>query len=76
MKLYCAPGACSLAPHIALREAGLSFELEKVDLASEQTESGEDFTQVKPKGYVPALRLDNGEILTEAAVLLRHEITA
>lgn len=72
MKLYYASGACSLAPHIALREAGFSFELEKVDLTSKQTESGADFTKVNSKGYVPALKLDNGETLTEVAVLLQY----
>jgi glutathione S-transferase len=72
MKLYFAPGACSLATHIVLREAGYTFDLEKVDLAKKQTASGEDYTQINPKGYVPALRLGNGEVLTEAAVTLQY----
>ena len=71
MKLYYAPGACSLAPHMALREAGLEFELEQVDLTNGKTASGEDFTRINPLGYVPCLRRDDGETLTECAVLLQ-----
>jgi glutathione S-transferase len=72
MKLYYAPGACSLSPHITAREAGVEIELEKVDLAARKTESGEDFNEINPKGYVPALRLDNGEILTEGPVIVQY----
>ena len=71
MKLYYSPGACSLAPHMALREAGLVFELEQVDLGTRKTATGADFTAINPKGYVPCLQLDNGAILTECAVLLQ-----
>jgi glutathione S-transferase len=72
MKLYYYPGASSMAVHIAMRETGLSFEIDKVDLREKKTESGEDFNQVNPKGYVPALRLDDGQVLTEDAVLLQY----
>ena len=72
MKLYFAAGACSMAPHIVLREADYAFDLESVDLTKKQTASGEDYTRINPKAYVPALRLDNGEVLTEVAVVLQY----
>ena len=72
MKLYYTPGACSMAPHIVLREAGLTFDLEKVDLGKKKTASGEDYNKINPKGSVPAIRLDDGQILTEVAVILQY----
>ena len=70
MKLYLAPGACSLADHIALHEAGLEFDRIRVDLPKKRTEDGGDFNEVNPKGYVPALVLDDGQLLTENVAIL------
>lgn len=72
MKLYYSPGACSLSPHIVANEAGIAVELEKVDLASHKTASGQDFTTINPKGYVPSLRLDDGSILTEGPAIVQY----
>jgi len=72
MKLYFSPGACSLSPHIVLREAGLDFDTEKVNLADKKTASGGDFRGINPKGYVPALQLDNGEVLTEGPAIVQY----
>jgi glutathione S-transferase len=72
MKLYHSPGACSLAVHIVLREAGLPFELVKVDLATHRLEDGSDYHAVSPRGYVPLLQLDDGTRHTEAAALLQY----
>jgi glutathione S-transferase len=72
MKLYFAPGACSLSPHIVLRETGANFELEKVSLQEKKTASGADYAGVNPKGQVPVLELDNGERLTEGPVIVQY----
>jgi glutathione S-transferase len=72
MKLYYAPGACSLSPHIVLREAGLNFELEQVDNKEKKTKSGQNFWDVNPKGQVPVLELDEGGRLTEGPVIVQY----
>jgi glutathione S-transferase len=72
MKLYYAPGACSQAAHIVAREAGLEIELANVRFPDKVTDDGEKLTDVNPKGAVPALRLDDGEVLTENAVILQY----
>ena len=72
MKLYYAPGACSLSPHIVAHEADIELDLEKVDLKSKKTASGKDFLTINPKGYVPALELDNGQVLTEGPAIVQY----
>jgi glutathione S-transferase len=72
MKLYYSPGTCSLAVHIALREAGLSPELARVDLMTHRMEDGGDYHAINPRGYVPLLEMDDGSRHTEAAALLQH----
>lgn len=72
MKLYYSPGACSMAPHIVAREAEYQFDLEKVDIPNKKTAGGEDFWKINPKGYVPALKLDDGELLTEVGVIIQY----
>lgn len=72
MKLFYKPGACSLSPHIVLREAGLDFSIERVDLATKKTETGEDYLRINPKGQVPALLLDDGSLLTEGVAIVQY----
>ena len=72
MKLYFSPGACSLSPHIVLLEAGLAFTSERVDLGTKLTAGGADFRSINPNGYVPALELDNGAVLTEGPAIVQY----
>jgi glutathione S-transferase len=72
MKLYYAPGACSLSPHIVAREAGLPIQLQKVNTKDKSMEGGGDFWKVNPRGYVPVLELDNGERLTEGPAIVQY----
>lgn len=71
MKLFFAPGACSLSPHIALHEAGLSADYEQVDIRGKLRKDGSDYRSINPKGAVPALQLDDGQILTEGAAIVQ-----
>lgn len=71
MKLYYSPGACSLSPHIALREGGFTFEMEKVDLRAKVTASGADFKAINPKGSVPVFVTDDGDVLTEGPAIVQ-----
>jgi len=72
MKLYFSPGACSLSPHIVLRETGLPFELERVDFKTGKTASGAEFKSINPKAYVPALELDDKQVLTEGPAIVQY----
>jgi glutathione S-transferase len=72
MKLFYSPGACSLSPHIVASELGLDVQLEKVDLKAHKTASGADFYALNPKGYVPALQLDDGSVLTEGPAIVQY----
>lgn len=71
MKLYYSPGACSLSPHIVAREAGIPIDLVRVDLKTHKTEDGRDYYSVNPRGYVPALELDDGSLLREGPALVQ-----
>jgi len=72
MKLYYSPAACSMSPHIALRESGLPFELVQVDLGAKKTLDGQDFLAISPKGQVPALQLDDGQLITEGPAIVQY----
>lgn len=72
MKLYYSPGACSLASHITLNEAGVPYAAEKVDIRAKRTESGADFAAINPRGAVPVLELEGGEVLTEGVAIMQH----
>jgi glutathione S-transferase len=72
MKLYFSPGACSQSPHIVLHELGIPHERQKVDTKAKQLDGGGSFWEINPKGYVPALQLDNGEILTEGPAITQY----
>lgn len=72
MKLYYSPGACSQAPHILLHEIGFEHDAERVDLKTKKLEDGSDYLKINPKGAVPALQLDSGEVLTENAIILQY----
>ena len=72
MKLYYAPGACSLSPHIVAREVGLPVQMQKIDNKAKTIDGGGDYWQVNGKGYVPALELDNGEVLTEGPAIVQY----
>ena len=72
MKLYYAPGACSMAPHIVAREAGIPVDLIKVDIPNKKTADGGDYWKINPKGYVPTLQLDDGQIITEVGVICQY----
>ena len=72
MKLYYSPGACSQAPHILLHEIGLDHDAVRVDLRNKTLEDGSDYLKINPKGAVPALQLDSGEVLTENAIVLQY----
>lgn len=72
MKLFFSPAACSLSPHIVLRESGLPFDLVRIDMVARKTADGADYSKINPKGQVPALQLDDGQIITEGPVIVQY----